>query len=194
MIAARRGAPLIDDGHDYLEHGFLRKYIMYARKIEPELTDESEAQALEFYLKIRKKMDDQSPFSLAPRQGQAILRLAEARAKLHLRKEVLKEDVLVAWGLLQRSLMQSGVDVETGEIDIDTIETGKPKSKLSKIELLMTTIATLEKENELVDENKLIGNLAGDMNEYECRQLLEICRRDSMIFSPKPGYIKRVKF
>jgi replicative DNA helicase Mcm len=193
IISARKGEPLVEEGHDVFDPSFLRKYIMYARKIVPKLTDEAETQSLEFYLKIRKKMDDQSPFSLAPRQGQAILRLAEARAKLHLRTEVLREDVLVAWGLLQRSLLQSGVDVETGEIDIDTIETGKPKSQLNKIELIMMTLATLEKENDPVEESKLIGNLAGDMSEFECRQLLEICRRDSLLFSPRSGYIKRVR-
>ena len=194
MLAARCGGSLVEEGHDYYERSFLRRYIMYARRFEPKLTDEAMQQIEDHYLTIREKSEtEESPFMLAPRQGDALMRLAEARAKLHLRKEVLKEDVETVWMLMIRSLQQTGVDVETGKIDIDTIMTGKPTSKRNKMEIVLEMIVKLEKEDDAVEEQKLIGLLASDLTEQEVREILFTFTKDGMIFNPKSGFIKRVR-
>jgi replicative DNA helicase Mcm len=193
MLAARRGDSLVEEGHDYYERSFMRKYLMVARRYKPKLTDEAMQQIEENYLTIREKSTEDSPFMLAPRQGDALMRLAEARAKLHLRNEVLKEDVQTVWALMNRSLQQTGVDAATGKIDIDTIMTGKPTSKRNKMELVLEMIAKLEKESDGVEEQKLIGLLASDLTEQEVREILFTFTKDGMVFSPKSGIIKRVR-
>jgi len=60
------------------------------------------------------------------RQLEALIRIAEASAKAHLRDEVLVEDAEAAIRIMQESLEQVGIDVETGEIDLDILYTGRP--------------------------------------------------------------------
>lgn len=195
LLAAHRGMPLVEEGHDFYEHDFLRKYIMYARRLKPKLTDEAAKQIREFYLEIRKKSgNEDSPFTLATRQGQALIRLAAARAKLHLREEITKEDVVTVWALMNRSLQESGMDTETGKVDIDTIMTGTPTSARSKMELILSTISKLEKERGEADELDVYKLLQPQLTEYEVRDALQKLTRDGVLFNPKPGYIKRAKF
>jgi replicative DNA helicase Mcm len=195
LLAAHRGMPLVEEGHDFYEHEFLRKYIIYARRLKPKLTDEAAKQIKEFYLEIRKKSDNEdSPFTLATRQGQALIRLAAARAKLHLREEITKEDVVTVWALMTQSLQESGMDTETGKMDIDTIMTGTPTSARSKMELILSTVAKLEKENDVADELEVYKRLQPQLTEYEVRDALQKLTRDGVLFNPKPGYIKRAKF
>lgn len=62
------------------------------------------------------------------RQEEAIEQLAETSAHIRLSDEVAKEDVDRALMLVEKSMEQVGIDPETGEFDVDVIETGQSKS------------------------------------------------------------------
>lgn len=192
ILNSDMGGPLVDGAHDYYETPFLQKFIMYARRQTPEMSQEAKQQIQDFYLQMRGAYKTEGdPLPMSPRQAGALKRLSQARAKLHLREHVLKEDVITAWGLLNRSLLESGIDVATGKLDIDTIETGKPASKREKFQQFLITVAKLEQEHDTVEIGKLVGNLGANMSEYEVREFIEIAKRDSLIFEPKPGHLKR---
>jgi replicative DNA helicase Mcm len=74
-----------------------------------------------------------SPIVITIRQLESLVRLAEARARVHLREEVTAEDAGAAIALMQSSLEQVGINVTMGKIDIDVIMTGKPRSLQDKL-------------------------------------------------------------
>lgn len=120
----------------------LRKYIAYARKyVRPRLTKEAELLIEQFYLEMRKKSIEtpESPIAITTRQLEALIRLAEAHARMALKNYVEAEDAAEAIRLMSVMLENVGLDIETGNIDIDVIMTGKPKSVRDK-ELIIKDI------------------------------------------------------
>ena len=80
----------------------------------------------------------QGVISITTRQYEALVRLAQASARIQLRNEVNEKDVERAIDLMMTSLQQFGYDIETGSIDIDKAEgqkiTAEHRSKIRIIE------------------------------------------------------------
>ncbi len=113
----------------------LRKYIAYARQyVKPRLSDEAVERIKKFYLEMRKVSEEEgAPIAITPRQLEALIRMAEAKAKMHLRDVVTAEDAEYAIELMRMSLEQVGYDVKTGKIDIDKVIVGTPKSERERL-------------------------------------------------------------
>ena len=134
-----------------------------------------------------------SAISITARQGQVLFRLAQARARLHLREETTIEDAKSAIVLLQKSLEQVNIDVETGEIDIDLIYSGKPRSLQIQLQKVLEVITGLERISGTVQDEDLFLALQDDsgIGRTEATRLIGILMRDGTIYSPRPGYYKR---
>ncbi|MEM2757455.1 MAG: minichromosome maintenance protein MCM, partial [Sulfolobales archaeon] len=129
----------------------LRKYIAYARKyVKPKLTKEAEILIEEFYLEMRKKSAEtpEAPIAITTRQLEALVRLAEAHARMALKNYVDAEDAAEAIRLMNVMLENVGIDLETGHIDIDVIMTGKPKSVRDKELIIKDIIRELSSESD----------------------------------------------
>jgi replicative DNA helicase Mcm len=179
-----------------IELELLRKYIGYAKRIKPVITGEVMERFKEFYLKMRaasREGGEVSPISITPRQLESLIRLAEARARVHLREEVTIEDAEAVIALVQYSLQQVGIDLTTGAIDIDVIMTGKPRSLQVRLQRVLSIIAELERETGVVKDEDLYKALEEEygMNRNEVARLIGILMRDGTIYSPRPGYYKR---
>ena len=146
---------------------FLRKYIAYAKqKIIPRLSNEALQEIKEFYLTMRSSGSTDEGIKAVPisaRQLEALVRLAEASARLRLSEETTREDARRAIDLLEYSLMQIGLDKETGRIDIDRIATGISASQRSHILVVKDVINELESKfgktipiDDIVEEAKLV--------------------------------------
>jgi replicative DNA helicase Mcm len=172
----------------------LRKYISYAKRITPTLTDEAIRELKDFYLKMRSTSGaSDSPIAITPRQLEALVRISEARARCFLRDKVTAEDAKATIRLMTISLQHVGVDVATGKIDIDVIMTGKPKSLRDKMQMVMGAIAEGEREGGAAEEGKLRELLVKQygLSEAEVASLLNQLVREGIIYSPKPGQYKR---
>ena len=92
-----------------IDNEFLKKYLTYARKLTPEVTEDIIDYMKGYYLKYRadNTNDDVTVFTTA-RQGEALARLSGAIAKLQLHKEVTEEDVDQAIELVNFSLENLG--------------------------------------------------------------------------------------
>jgi len=100
---------------------FLTKYIEYAKKFKPELTQLALNDIAEKYAKIRvSRKDDKIPIN--GRNLEAVQRLAEANAKLRLSNKVMPEDVDVAFSLMNDFLEQIGFDLNKLNIPSDVTE------------------------------------------------------------------------
>jgi len=171
----------------------LRKYIGYAKQFKPVLTDEAAMRLQDFYLQMRTTESRESPIAITARQLESLVRLAEARARVAMRKEIAVEDAQAAILLVQRSMQQVGIDVTTGKMDIDIIMTGKPKSLRDKLQLILSVIVEAERAGEMIRDEELYERVGRDydVDRGEAERLLNQLVRDGMVYSPKPGYLKK---
>ena len=133
-----------------IEPELLRKYISYARRyIRPRLTPEAAKLIEDFYVEMRRMSSEggDGAIAITARQLEALIRLAEAHAKMALKNEVTTEDAEAAIRLMKTFLEKAGMDIESGRIDIDVIMTGKPRSKQEKLTRIMEIIEELEQES-----------------------------------------------
>ena len=166
----------------------LRKYIAYARRIQPELTPTAAKLIKEFYLQMRSIYQQTSTVTITARQLESLIRLAEARARAALREYVTEDDVLDVIDLMKRSLSEVGIDVETGRPDIDVILTGKPKSIRDKFIIMLDTIKELQEEKGYAEDEELREALREKgFNDAEINKLLGRLLSEGKIFSPKTG-------
>lgn len=105
-----------------LPQSFLTKYIFYARTMRPQLTKECQDIISKFYTNIRQ-MVTTGCTPITNRQIGTLFRLAEAHARLHLRKSVTKDDGNFAIRLFsalyvpqQKSALQYSVQNKLGSI------------------------------------------------------------------------------
>jgi len=172
----------------------LRKYIAYAKRIEPVLTEEAVNAIRQYYLKMRSlSASTESPVVITPRQLEGLVRLAESRARSFLRDRVEAEDAQAIIRLMTLSLQDVGIDTTTGKIDIDVIMTGKPKSIRDKMQEVLSTFAELEKQLGIVDDSTLYQALARkpDISDDDARRLVDQLVKEGILYSPKPGHLKR---
>ncbi len=171
----------------------LRKYISYAKQFKPTLTDEAAMRLQDFYLQMRTSESRETPIAITARQLEALVRLAEARARVALRKEITVEDAQAAVLLAQMSMQQVGIDVTTGKMDIDIIMTGKPKSLRDKLQLILAVIVDAEKSGEMIRDQELYERVGKEyeIDRDEAERLLNQLIKDGMVYSPKSGYIRK---
>jgi len=178
-----------------IEQDTLRKYIGYAKKVEPILSEEAEKELREFYLKMRSVSGaaSDSPIAITPRQLEALVRLSEARARVFLREEVTVEDARAVIRLMNASLQDVGIDTTTGKTDIDIIMTGKSKSLRDAMALVRSTIAEMERETGTVEELELYKTLSekSGIEEDLAKKVVSQLLKEGLIYSPKPGHLKR---
>jgi DNA replicative helicase MCM subunit Mcm2 (Cdc46/Mcm family) len=172
---------------------FLRKYISFAKRIIPVLTPEAITELRDFYLKMRSKGGEEAAVAITPRQLEALVRISEARARAFLRENVTVEDAKSAIRIMTVSLSDVGVDVKTGTMDIDVIMTGKPRSLRDSFQRVIETVAEMERETGTVEETVLVAALVDKekMEEREARRLIGQLIKEGILYSPKPGRLKR---
>lgn len=172
----------------------LRKYISYAKGIKPVLTQEAVQRLKDFYLAMRSASESEgSPVAITARQLESLVRISEARARVSLRKEVLTEDAEAAIAIMKRSLEEVGIDMSSYKIDIDLIMTGKPKSVRDKMQTVLSTLMTMEKETGIVEKTVLLNELETKytISIGEAERLIAQLLREGTIYEPKEGYLKK---
>jgi replicative DNA helicase Mcm len=172
----------------------LRKFISYAKNIKPVLTDEALQRLKDFYLAMRSASETEgTPIAITARQLESLVRIAEARARMAFRKEILAEDAEAAIAIMQRSLEEVGIDVSSHKLDIDIIMTGKPKSTRDKLQVILGTIIEMEKETGMVEKSALLEKLETerDVMRGEAEKLIGQLLKEGTIYSPKTGYLKK---
>jgi replicative DNA helicase Mcm len=85
-----------------------------------------------------------------------------------------------------------GIDVTTGEIDIDILYSGKPRSLQVQLQKVLSVVAELEKHGPIRDDD-LFDELERNqgISRVDAPKLVGILVRDKTIYSPRPGYYRR---
>jgi replicative DNA helicase Mcm len=131
-----------------IESEMLRKYIAYTKRIIfPIIQDDARKQLIDFYLGLRKQGEDpNSPVPVTARQLEALIRLAEASARVRLSSVITTEDTARVIRIVMASLKQVMTDPETGKLDSDIINVGMGKSQRVKVKTLKEIIRELQEE------------------------------------------------
>jgi len=173
----------------------LRKYVSYAKNLKPQLSEQALQRLKDFYLEMRLAGGEsgESPIAITARQLESLVRVAEARARVALRKEILVEDAEAAIAIMRRSLGEVGVDVTTGKTDIDLIYSGKPKSLRDRLHIILGTVIEMERETGMVEKTALMDKLVKerDIDVQEAEKLLAQLEREGTIYRPREGYLKK---
>jgi len=172
----------------------LKKYIAYARRhVRPRLTEEAKAKLVNFYVEMRAKSQSaDSPIAITPRQLEALIRLAEAHAKMALSEVVTEKDAEAAIELMMLFLKSVGYDVEAKAFDIDIVMTGQPKSQRDKVLMVIKLLREMidEAGGEAVKREDFMKRaVEKGLDEQFVRKVLERLYNSGEVIEPKPGYI-----
>lgn len=177
-----------------IESNLFKKYIAYARKIQPKINKELLGEIKEFYKKYRSLSHNNKGTSGIPinlRNVEALIRLSTAHAKLRLSEYVEKEDLEVARNIFEYSLKQVGFD-ESGVLDMSKLTEKVPYTKRSKMDRVIQIMITLTNRigkllpyAEIIQESEKI-----DINKYELNDLLEELKRIGQIYEPRKSYFE----
>jgi replicative DNA helicase Mcm len=181
---------------DIIKPDLLRKYIIYARRyVKPQLGEDAKERIKQFYLEMRKRYQGPgTAIAITARQLEALIRLTLAEAKMRLSPLATAEDAERAVRLYLAFLKSVGIDMESGAVDIDSVMTGVPASRREAYIKLAEVIKRLEeavkgpvKVEALLDEAEKAG-----VPRAEAQRLIELMVRNGELYTPRPGYVKRI--
>jgi replicative DNA helicase Mcm len=179
-----------------IDNSLLRKYIAYAKQnCFPSLGVAAAKLIQDYYVKIRGSVSGEGIQSIpiSARQLQAIVRLAEASARVRLSKRVTEADAKRAIRLVEETLKQLGTDPETGKIDIDRITTGITATTRNKMSTIRQIIETLESQfGKSVPKSEVINEAESQgIEKSKSDEILSNLLRSGDLFEPKAGFIQR---
>lgn len=174
----------------------LRRYVAYAqRNIRPDLTQEAADSIQEFYINMRSKGggEDGGSVPITARQLEALIRIAEASARAELRSEVLEKDAQRAIEILTYCLEQVGVDPETGEFDVDMIESGVSSSQRNRLQSVKQIIEKLADGDNAAEIEEVIETAEEQgIDQEKAEDIIQRLKREGELFEPKQGHIQKI--
>ena len=176
----------------------IRKYVAWSkRNIFPVMSEEAKNKFLEFYIGLRRQgyEDEEAPVPVTARQLEALIRLGEARARAGLRDKITVEDAERVINVVTYCLKQVSTDPETGKLDTDWIAVGTTKTKRDRARSIRDIIKELEKEygDEVPLEEVLDLAEEDGMERDKVEEIVDVMKRDGILFSPSGGVIKFVR-
>jgi len=177
-----------------IDADLLRKYIAYAkRNCFPTMTEEARDAIEDFYVDLRLEgADEDAPVPVTARKLEALVRLAEASARVRLSDTVTEEDASRVIQIVREQMEDIGVDPETGEFDADVVEAGTSKSQRDRIKNLKHLIEELESEYDegapvdvVVERAEEIGMETGKA-EHEIEKL----KQKGEVYEPSTDHLR----
>ena len=187
-------ATVTDEVAPTIEPDLLRKYIAYAkRNCFPTMTEEAKSRIEDFYVDLRLKgQDDDAPVPVTARKLEALVRLAEASARIRLSDSVEEEDAERAVDIALYCLKQIGIDPETGEFDADVVETGTSKTQRDRIQNIRGIIADIEDEYDegapidvVVERAEEVG-----IDESKAEHEIEKLKQRGEVYEPRTDHLR----
>lgn len=188
-------------GEPALSKSLFKKYISYVRrKIFPILDNGAMDEIKKFYVTLRNIESFGSeqtirPIPISARQLEALVRLAEASARVRLSKRATRIDARRAIRILKTCLTAVGVDPKTGQIDIDRITTGISATQRNKILVVRDIIIALEKnlgKKSIPVEDIIVEAGNKGLSEGDVEEVIMKLQREGELFSPRKNFYQRI--
>ncbi|WP_142860763.1 minichromosome maintenance protein MCM [Salinigranum halophilum] len=179
-----------------IEADLLRKYIAFAkRNCYPTMTDDANRALREFYVNLRAHGSyEDTPVPVTAKKLEALVKLAEASARIRLSDTVTTEDTERVLGLVKTSLHQIGIDPETGEFDVDIIEHGVSKTQRDRLKNMKLIVEELQKDHELgAPVEKILDRAKGmGIDRSKAEECLEELRDEGRVYQPHGDHFRAV--
>jgi replicative DNA helicase Mcm len=183
-------APVMPD----IEPGLFRKYVAYAkRSCFPLLSAEAREALIAYYLKLRGLADTNKPVPVTARQLEALVRLAEASARIRLSNSIDASDAERVIHIVDTCLRQIAYDAKTGNFDIDKIVTGISKEKRDIVRVIKDAIRDIGGEGRRAGIDQVIDAVsAKGFPRDKVREGIEMLLRHGEAMEPKSGIIQLI--
>ncbi|MFB6206165.1 MAG: minichromosome maintenance protein MCM [Haloglomus sp.] len=183
-----------EDVEPTIDPDLFRKYVAHAkRSCYPTMTDAARNAIEEFYVDLRSQGEgEDAPVPVTARKLEALVRLAEASARVRLSDTVEESDAERVIDIVRKSLEDVGMDPETNEFDADMIEAGHSKSQRDRIKSLRGIIEELEDEYEEGAPFEEVLEMAEsngtdrDKAEHEIEKL----KQRGEVYEPSQGHLR----
>ena len=140
-----------------IEPALFRKYVAYAkRSCFPVLSTEAKDALIGYYLKLRGIAEQNKPVPVTARQLEALVRLAEASARIRLSNTIEQHDAERVIHIVDACLRQIAYDARTGSFDIDKIATGISKEKRDIVRVIKDAIRDIGGEGRRASKDQVI--------------------------------------
>ncbi|MDF1537441.1 MAG: minichromosome maintenance protein MCM [Candidatus Thorarchaeota archaeon] len=181
-----------------IDKDFLKKYIGYANRYaeQPQLTSEASKKIENFYVELRKQAEGGAgPVPITARQLEALVRLAEARAKMALRPKVSEEDAQAAIELVEASLRMVAYDSVTGKIDIDRYISPMSASQRGDSDKILKVMKDMEDAGtSVVNEEELLRKVEDmGLSRDNAEKIIAKLHDEGILYNPAPGKWSRVQ-
>ena len=169
---------------------FMRKFVAYAKRYTPVLTDDARQMIIDKYLSIRKLGEKAgSSVPITARQLEAFIRLSEASARIRLSPIVETEDADRAIKIVEHYLKKMASD--EGTTDVDKLMTGTTRNERNRISLVRQLIHEHSDPSSGASEITLIQRAADrNLSEAELKTAISKLKQSGDIYEPKPGHYK----
>jgi replicative DNA helicase Mcm len=177
-----------------IEPALFRKYVAYSKRTcFPILSAEAKEALVGYYLKLRGIAEPNKPVPVTARQLEALVRLAEASARIRLSDKIEAGDAERVIHIVDACLRQIAYDAKTGNFDIDKVATGISKEKRDIFRVIKDAIRDIGGEGrraaiEQVIEAATSKGFAHD----KVREGIDMLLRHGEAMEPKQGIIQLI--
>ena len=180
-------------GVEHLNQEFLRKYIAYAKRtVHPQLNDEAKTAILDYYTNERQSFgredqfqseqsDRESIIPITARALEALIRLTESHARMHLQDVATADDAKVALAVFKHWREESGIEDES---ELHSGVTVRARSNNSTVRQMVRDVCS---QHGGVADRSQIYNLAIDkgISEHEVDAVLSKMLTSGELWSPR---------
>ena len=173
----------------------LRKYLAYAkRNCFPLLTPEAKDALVDYYKKLRSVAYDNQdkPVPVTARQLEALVRLAEASARVRLADTIEIDDATRVIKIVDTCLRQVAYDPKTGNLDIDKIASGTTKAGRTLRRDLKDTIKECMDGGAAKIDAVYAKMVSMNYSKEEVEKMIETMRRNGELLTPKNDTVKLI--
>ena len=175
-----------------IEFELLKKYIIYAKKLDPEFTEEASTRLSAYYIKLRRETSPDQ-MSVTPRWLEGMIRLAIARARVLLHPRVTEDDALHAVNLVERMLHTVAIDQATKKVDVGVLY-NRPVSEKGLRESALEVFKRLSGESKQAVEDKAFYEEMekdGKFSRDQAEKVFQDMWKSGVIFEVKAHYFKK---
>ncbi len=180
-----------------IDPGLFRKYVAYSRRTcFPRLTEEAREALSAYYMQLRDlAAGSDKPVPITARQLEALVRLAEASARIRLSQDIQKDDAERVIKIVDSCLREVAYDPKTGVFEIDRVSSGITKGRRDLIRTIKQTIRQILKDtgNDRVAIAELMDTLVPQgFSREEIKAQIDLFLREGEAMEPKTGFIKLI--
>jgi replicative DNA helicase Mcm len=177
-----------------IDPALFRKYVAYAkRSCFPMLSPEAKDALVGYYMKLRGIADTNKPVPVTARQLEALVRLAEASARIRLSSNIVLSDAERVIQIVDACLRQIAFDAKTGTFDIDKVVTGISKEKRDIVRVIKDAIRETGGDSRRASIDQVIDLVSSKgFPREKVKEGIDMLLRHGEAMEPKSGIIQLI--